>query len=86
MAAGYTLSDKNSLFYRESIGEMGLCVKKKKSRYMGALSYPVVRGIVKSLSFQCYNRLAGAVAIPKLGALLTYTGQPGRDVNILPRV
>jgi len=29
MAAGYTLSDKNSLFDRGTIGEMGLCVKEK---------------------------------------------------------
>jgi hypothetical protein len=28
MAAGYTLSDKNSLSDRGNIGEMGLCVRK----------------------------------------------------------
>jgi hypothetical protein len=47
MAAGYTLSDKNSLFDRGSIGEMGLCVKKNTSQYMGVLGYPVARGIVR---------------------------------------
>jgi hypothetical protein len=37
-------SDKNSLFDRGSIGEMGLCVKKNKSQYMEVLGYPVARG------------------------------------------
>ena len=37
-------SDKNSLFDRGSIGDMGLCVKKDKSQYMGVLGYPVARG------------------------------------------
>jgi hypothetical protein len=32
---------------RGSIGEMGLCVKKNKSQYMGVLGYPVARGIVR---------------------------------------
>jgi len=41
------ISDKNSLFDRGSVGEMGLCVKKKKSQYMGVLGYPVARGIVR---------------------------------------
>jgi hypothetical protein len=41
------ISDKNSLFDRGSIGEMGLCVKKNKSYYMGGLGYPVARGIVR---------------------------------------
>jgi hypothetical protein len=36
---------KNLLFDRESIGEMGLCVKKNKSQYMGVLGYPVARGL-----------------------------------------
>jgi hypothetical protein len=36
-----------SLFERESIGEMGLCIKKDKSQYMGVLGYPVARGIVR---------------------------------------
>ena len=40
-------SDKNSLFDRGCIGEMGLCVKKNKSQYMGVLGYPVARGIVR---------------------------------------
>jgi hypothetical protein len=40
-------SDKNSFFERESIGEMGLCIKKDKSQYMGILGYPVARGIVR---------------------------------------
>jgi len=29
------------------MGEMGLCVKKNKSQYMGVLGYPVARGIVR---------------------------------------
>ena len=41
------ISDKNSLFDRGSTGEMGLCVKKNKSQYMGVLGYPVARGIVR---------------------------------------
>jgi hypothetical protein len=40
-------SDKNSLFDRGSIGEMGLCVRKNKSQYMGGLGYPVAWGIVR---------------------------------------
>jgi hypothetical protein len=40
-------SDKNSLFDRGSIGEMGLCVKKNKPQYMGVLGYSVARGIVR---------------------------------------
>jgi hypothetical protein len=39
------MSDKNSLFNRGSIGEMGLWVKKNKSQYMGVLGYPVAQGI-----------------------------------------
>jgi hypothetical protein len=39
------ISDKNSLFDRGRIGEMGLCVKKNKSQYMRGLSYPAARGI-----------------------------------------
>jgi hypothetical protein len=38
-------NDKNLLFDRGSIGEMGLCVEKNKSQYMGVLGYPVARGI-----------------------------------------
>jgi hypothetical protein len=41
------VSDKNSLFDKDSIGVMGLCVKKNKSQYMGVLGYPVARGIVR---------------------------------------
>jgi len=41
------LNDKNSLFDRGSIGEMGLCVEKNRSQYMGVLGYPVARGIVR---------------------------------------
>ena len=41
------MSDKNSLFDGGSIGEMGLCVKKNKSQYMGVLGYPVAWGIVR---------------------------------------
>jgi hypothetical protein len=41
-------SDKNSLFDRGSIGEMGLCFKKNKSQYMGGLGYRVARGIVRN--------------------------------------
>jgi len=40
-------SDKNSLFDRGSIGEMGLYVKRNNSQYMGILGYPVVRGILR---------------------------------------
>jgi hypothetical protein len=41
------ISDKNSLFDRGSIGEVGLCVKKNKSQYMGVLGYAVARRIVR---------------------------------------
>jgi hypothetical protein len=40
-------SDKDSLFNRGSIGEMGLCFKKNKSQYMGVLGYTLARGIVR---------------------------------------
>ncbi len=39
------ISDKNSLFDRESIGVMGLYAKKNTSQYMGILGYPVAQGI-----------------------------------------
>jgi len=42
-------NDKNLLFDRGSIGEMGLCVEKNKSQYMGVLGYPVARGIVRDV-------------------------------------
>ncbi len=35
------VSDKNSLFDRGSIGEMGLYVKNNKSQYMGVLDWPI---------------------------------------------
>jgi hypothetical protein len=41
------ISDKNSLFDRGDIAEMGLCVKKNKSQHMGVLGYPVAWGIVR---------------------------------------
>jgi len=41
------IRNKNSLFDRESIGEMGFWVKKNKSQYMGVLDYLVARGIVR---------------------------------------
>ena len=47
LVLNFFTSDKNSLFDRGSIGEMGLCVKKNKSQYMGVLGYPVARGIVR---------------------------------------
>jgi len=43
----FKVSDKNSLFDRGNIGEMGLWVKKNKSQYMGVLGYPVARRIVR---------------------------------------
>ena len=39
--------EKDSLFDRASIGQMGLCVKKNKLQHMGVLGYPVPRGIVR---------------------------------------
>jgi ankyrin repeat protein len=39
-------SYKNSLFDRGSIGEMGLCVRKNKSQYMGVLGYPTVQALL----------------------------------------
>jgi len=41
------ISDKNALSDGGSVGQMGLCVKKDKSQYMGVLGYPVARGIVR---------------------------------------
>ena len=59
------ISDKNSLFDRGSIGEMGLCVKKNKSQYMGVLGYPVARGIVRDARAGAL-RLSNVKGIQKL--------------------
>lgn len=37
--------DKNSLFDKGRIGEMGLCVNKNKAQCVEDLSYPAARGI-----------------------------------------
>jgi len=74
----HTPVDKNSLFDRGSIGEMGLCVKKNKSQCMGVLGYPVARGIVRDA------RAAKWPFIQWLYALTMISGELAPTSRLLP--